>query len=143
MKRTIYSSLFVLISLIVFSGCVIGALAAVNYIKDMDKVKLTMQTEGNASDIFDAAVHANKSKFPEAKIIEENKGKLIYEGTRAMKSGGELWFRWQMKQTSEGMTKVEVELKGEGVEDKALEENAIKTIQAFCSEIGKRCEIKK
>ena len=143
MKRTIYSTLVVLITLIVFSGCVIGAVAAVNYIKDIDKVKLTMQTEGNASDIFDASVHANKTKFPEANIIEENRGKLIYEGTRAMKSGGELWFRWQMKQTGEGMTKVEVDLKGEGVEDKVLEDYAVKAIQAFCNEIGKKCEIKK
>ena len=58
MKKLFLSSLALLVFL---GGCVLGAIAAVNYVKDMDKVKLTMQTEGNASDIFDAAVHANKS----------------------------------------------------------------------------------
>jgi hypothetical protein len=143
MKRTISLFPVVLVSFIVFSGCFMGAIYAVKYVKDMDKVILTMQTEGNAREIYDASVHANKTEYPYAEISEENRDKMIYEGKMAMKRGGELWFRWQMKQTSEGMTKVEVQLKGEGMEDKAMEEYAVRSIQAFCDEIGKRCEIKR
>lgn len=102
-----------------------------------------MQTEGNAREIFDASVHSQKTKFPETEVLEENRDKLIVEGKRAVQNGKELWFKWQMKQLGDGMTRVELMIKGDGMEDKAVEEYAVKAIQAFCDEIGKRCEIRK
>jgi len=143
MKRAIYLSLIVLVSFFLLGGCVVPVIYAVKYIKDKDKVTLTIQTEGNAHEIFDASVRSNKSKFPENQVIEENRDKLIYEGKRVMKDGSELWFRWQTKQLSEGMTMVELEAKGSGMKEKVLEEYAVNAIQAFCTEIGKHCEITK
>jgi hypothetical protein len=124
-------------------GCILAVPVAVKYVKDKDKVHLTMEIDGDASDIFDASVRSHKRTSPETEVIKDDREKLIFEGKKVEEGGVEIWGRWQARQISEGKTEVEFQLKAKGMEEEALEKRAVSRIQEFCSEIGKRCEIEK
>jgi hypothetical protein len=143
LKTQPFASTVVLLSIISLIGCVAAIPLAVKYAKEKDMVKLTLQVDGNASDIFDASVRSNKKKSPETKVIKDDREKLIFEGKKVEEGGVEIWGRWQAKQISEGKTEVNVKIKAEGMEEDALERKAIKSIHAFCDEIGKKCKIEK
>lgn len=136
-------SIFVALYLISIFGCVLAIPVAVKYVKDMDKINLTMKVDGNASDIFDAAVRSQMKKYPETEIITEDRENLIFEGKRVEESGIEIWGRWKGKQVSAEKTEIEFSLKAEGMEEQEIERRAVNRIQAFCIKIGKRCEITK
>ncbi len=129
--------------IIIMTGCILAVPVAVMYIRDMDMVKLTMEVDGNASDIFDSSVRTQMRKSPETEVIKEDREKLLFEGKKVEGSGVEIWGRWQARQVSEGRTEVDFQLKAEGMEEEALEKRAISSVQAFCAEIGKRCVIEK
>ncbi|MCK5138669.1 MAG: hypothetical protein KAQ85_02400, partial [Thermodesulfovibrionia bacterium] len=142
-KTKPFAAAVVLLSIISLIGCVAAIPLAVKYAKEKDMVKLTLQVDGNASDIFDASVRSHKRKSPETEVIKDDREKLIFEGKKVEKSGIEIWGRWKAKQISEGKTEVDFRIKAEGMEEEALEKRAVSSIQAFCSEIGKRCKIEK
>lgn len=139
-----FAAAVVLIALLSLTGCVVAVPYAVKYIREMDMVKLTLQVDGNAQDIFDASVISSiriSRRYPETEIIRNDGEKLIFEGRRTEEGGVELWYQWEAKQISEGTTEVDFRIKAKGMEEDALKERAVNSIQAFCSEIGKRCEI--
>jgi hypothetical protein len=143
LKTKPFSATVVLLSIILLIGCVAAIPLAVKYAKEKDMVKLTLQADGNASDIFDASVRSHKKKSPETEVIKDDREKLIFEGKKVEEGGVEIWGRWQAEQISEGKTEVNFRIKAEGMEEEALEKRAIRSIQAFCDEIGRRCKIEK
>jgi hypothetical protein len=142
-KIKVLTGTIVLMSVISLIGCIAAIPLAVKYVKEKDMVMLTLQVDGNASNIFDASVRSHKKTSPETKIIKDDRENLIFEGKKVEANGVELWGRWKAKQVSEGKTEVDFQLKAEGMAEEALERRAVKGIMAFCREIGKRCKIEK
>ncbi len=132
-----------LLSAITMIGCIAAVPIVVKKYKEKDMVKLTLQVDGNASDIFDTSVRSYKGTSPNAEIIKDDREKLIFEAKKVEGSGVEIWGQWRAKQVSEGKTEVDFRIKAKGIEEDALEKRAVKRIMAFCSEIGRSCNLEK
>jgi hypothetical protein len=141
--RKPFTGVIVLLSVISLIGCFAAIPLAVKYAKEKDMIKLTLRVDGNAADIFDASVRSHKRNSPETEVIKDDREKLVFEGKRINERGIEVWGTWESKQVSEDRTEVNFGIKAPGMEEGAMERQAVIAIQAFCTEIGKQCEIKK
>ena len=142
-KTKPFAATVVLLSVISLIGCFAAIPLAVKYAKEKDMIKLTLRVDGNADDIFDASVRSHKRNSPETEIIKDDREKLVFEGKRINERGIEVWGTWEAKQVSEERTEVTFRIKAPGMEEGAMERQAVIAIQAFCTEIKKQCEIKK
>jgi hypothetical protein len=122
-------------------ACIAAIPVAVVMIKEKDTAKLTLELDGKAGDIFDASVRTMKRKNPDLEVIKEDREDLEFEAKRVKPDGKELWASWQVEQKDEKTVEVKFKVKGEDMEEEEVEKIAVDGIQAFCKEIGKKCNI--
>jgi hypothetical protein len=123
------------------AGCVAAIPIAVKMVKEKDMAKLTLEVEGNAQEIFDATVRTVKRKNPDMEVIKEDREDLKFEAKRVKPDGKEMWAFWEVEQKDEKTVEVKFKVKGEDMEEEVVEQRAIKGINDFCKEIGKKCNI--
>jgi len=124
------------------AACVAAIPVAVKMYKDADTVKLTMQVTGKAPDIYAAMVKSQMKKSPHTEVIKDDRENLEFEGKKA-EGEVKFWGHWKAKQLEGNKTEVKFRLRGEGIEEEALEKRALAGIHAFCAEIGEQCQIEK
>lgn len=140
-KTKLFAVTVVLLSIISLVACVAAIPLAVKYAKEKDMAKLTLNVEGKAEEIYDASVRTFKRNNPDLEVIKDKD--LKFETKKMTPEGKELWASWKVKQKDEKMVEVEFKIKIEDMEEEAVEQRAIKGIQAFCDEIERRCKIEK
>ena len=125
------------------AACIAAVPLAVKYVKEKDAAKLTMEVEGKAEEIYDSSVRSTRRKNPNMEVIVDDREDLEFEAKKMTPEGKLLWASWKVEQKDEKTVAVELKLKGEDVEEEVMEQRAIKNLQAFCAEIGKKCKIEK
>jgi len=122
-------------------GCIPVIPVAMKYLKDEDKVAVTMTVDGNAGDIYAASVSSQTKKFPNTQVIKDDRENLVFEGKR-VEGEKEIWGIGTTEQVSEGKTGVKIQVKSEGMSEEALKTRAVNSVNSFCSGIGKTCKVK-
>jgi hypothetical protein len=139
-KRLLSVSMVFMFSLSLV-GCIAAVPIAVKMVKEKDMAKLTLELEGNAAEIFDASVRTTKRKNPDLEVIKEDREDLEFEAKRVKPDGKELWASWEVEQQDNNMVEIKFKVKGEDMEEEVVEKMALDGINAFCKEIGKKCNI--
>ena len=94
--------------LVSIAGCVVAIpVVAYNYYVDMDKVSWEMEVDMKASDLYEAAVRAQKKKRPDLEVIVEDREKLLFEAKVIVKeSGHEYLGGWEVEPIDENMSRL-------------------------------------